>query len=178
MGDIPGRGGGSFGSAALFLFTGSIMQALIPPDDEHPGPNPDDGNTGGRPTKLTPSIILATVQLLMEGNFRCVVARRIGINMATFRRWMANGKRYPDGLYARFRAAVLKAETEGESRAVAGILAAGFADDASHLEWFLERKYPQRWGRFRGELGDMKKRIADLEKLLSAEANVGADAEE
>lgn len=115
------------------------------------------------------------VQYLLAGNFRCTVAKMIGVDPATFRRWMALGKTYSEGIYARFRAAVLVAEAASEANAVATITASG-QDDARHLEWLLERKYPQRWGRYRGELGLLKRRIQELEKLLGADSGETADS--
>ena len=57
------------------------------------------------------------------------------------------------------------AEAGFEAKAVAGINAAG-QDDPKFWCWLLERKYPQRWGRYRGELGELKRRIKQLEALL------------
>jgi hypothetical protein len=139
--------------------------------------NPDDDERprGGRPSKLTEQILTLTVELLIRGNFRSVVATRIGVGARTFRHWMKNGKKYPDGIYGRFRTAVLKAETEAETRAVGNIMEAG-KDDPKYLCWFLERKFPQRWGRYRGELGQLKKRITELEKLLGSDSGEPADS--
>lgn len=139
--------------------------------DTKPPPNPDDGKPPD-PRKLTDALIEGFVRLLLAGNFRQVAAKRLGVHITTLRRWMRLGRRYPDGIYARLRSAVLAAEAEFEASAVAQIRVAG-ADDPAHLEWLLERKFPMRWGRFRGELGLLKKRLAELEKALAADRDDG-----
>lgn len=119
----------------------------------------------GRPVRLTEQLIEGFRAVLLAGNYRTVAARLFGVSPRTFRRWMANGRRFPDGIYARFRSAVVKAEAEFEVNAVATINAAG-RDDPWLLMSMLERKFPQRWGKYRGELGELKRRIRDLERML------------
>ena len=128
--------------------------------------NPDDGGEPD-PRKLTDRLIVAVVELLLAGNFRQVAAQRVGVGQRTFWRWMALGKRYPKGIYGRLRQAVLRAEAEAESRAIRAVLDAGTTVDAIHLEWFLERKFPERWGRYRGELVELRKRVQDLEREVA-----------
>ncbi|VTS00785.1 hypothetical protein, partial : Uncharacterized protein OS=Myxococcus stipitatus (strain DSM 14675 / JCM 12634 / Mx s8) GN=MYSTI_03256 PE=4 SV=1 [Gemmata massiliana] len=127
--------------------------------------NPDDGRPG-RPPKLTTALILKAAALLYEGNFRCDVARAVGIAPDTFGRWMQYGRLYPDGIYATFRRVVLSSEAQFKTRAVGAITAA-----AKHDPWlmltFLERKYPQQFGKYRGELGELKRRISKREKELA-----------
>src|SRR5262245_9720250 len=158
----------------LFSFVvcaGCLMSKFDLPDYlPPPPPNPDDGTGGrGRPPKLTEAFIQSTSTLLIQGNFRCVVAERLGVSPRTFEKWMRRGladvEQFPNSLYVRFRAVVLASEREFECQSVAAIQAAGRSDPA-HLEWLLERKFPQRWGRYRGELGELKRRIRELERLL------------
>lgn len=129
--------------------------------------DPGDKPQRGRPKKLTVEIALGIAAAILEGNFRYVAGQAFGVSAERFRRWMQQGRRFPDGLYGQFRWVVLEAEAEAERRAVKSILAAGTADDPRHLEWWLERKFPQRWGRFRGELVLLRKRVAELEKMLA-----------
>lgn len=142
-------------------------------------PNPDDGNKPGRPRRLTPALILYTVDLCLAGNYRSDVARALGVSYKTFRRWMNAGKKYPDGLYGQFRQAVEVSEATFKTRAVGTVTGAG-ADDPRLLLEFLGRRYPKQFGQFRGELGALKKVIreqavqiarmeAELEVLAGAE---------
>lgn len=139
------------------------------PDDPDAPKEPGDGPSrrrGGQPTRLTPQLQEAIIVMLKRGNYRMVACEAVGIGYNTFKRWMKTGEQIPDGLYGQFRAAVVQAERDAESEAVAWILAAG-RGDPKHLQWFLERKYPQRWGKYRGELGEAKRRIAELERQLN-----------
>lgn len=144
----------------------------MPPPPRNPDHNPDDGDRRGRPTKLTDALIRRAVALLRRFNFRGVVARRLGVNARTFERWMRLGEehagRFPDSIYLRFRREVLAAEAYAEDRALQTIEQDGHAVDARHLEWLLERKYPQRWGRYRGELGLLKRQLAARDKTIAA----------
>ncbi len=135
------------------------------PDD----PPPADPSKCGRPSKLTPAFVTAFVDLIGRGNFRGSTAERLGVSRKTVERWMQAGRRHPDGVYGGFRGRVLAAESKAECRAVARIKAAG-ADDVKHLQWWLERKYPQRWGRGRGELVEVKRRLAALERDIGRAA--------
>lgn len=79
---------------------------------------------------------------------------------------MKTGRDFPEGLYGTFRRLVIESEAEAERMAVRAIYRAGKEDDPKYLAWWLERKFPQRWGKYRGELGEMKRRIRELEELL------------
>ena len=87
------------------------------------------------------------------------------------------GRDYPDGLYGTFRRLVLESEAEAERLAVLSVYRVGREDDPKYLTWWLERKFPQRWGRFRGELGELKRKIAELEALLTRETAAGESEE-
>lgn len=158
-----------------------MSSSTIPPDGIAP-PNPEDGDgKPGRPPKCTQAVIDAAAILLSAGNFRCDVAMALGIGMTTFKRWMASGKRFPEGLYGRFRAVVLRAEGLFKTRAVASITASGESDDPRLLLEFLARKYPRQFGVYRGELGELKRRLklaklpteGDLANLLTGRSDCG-----
>lgn len=131
---------------------------------------PEDGDGsprgGGQPRKLTPEIATAIVAHIANGNYRVAACRAVGVSYTTFKRWIASGKKFPHGLYGQFCAAVAKAEGDAEARVVARLMDHG-QEDPKMLAWFLERKFPQRWGKYRGELGEAKRRIAELEKQLA-----------
>ena len=96
----------------------------------------------GRPTKLTPEVQTKVVQAISGGNYRQVAAEWAGIPPDTLAHWMGR-HREP---YLSFRHAVLEAEKTAEIRAVALVMK-GAAEDPKHAEWWLERKFHERWGR-------------------------------
>jgi hypothetical protein len=136
------------------------------PDDPNAPREPNPAGKRGRPPRLTPQIQEAIILLLHRGNYRRVACEAVGVSYSTFAKWLAAGRSMPDSVYGQFLAAVVVAEREAESEAVAWILTAG-RGDPKHLQWYLERKHPQRWGKYRGELGEAKRRIAELEKQLN-----------
>lgn len=50
-------------------------------------------------------------------------------------------------VYAEFYQALIEAEMEAEIMALAVIRKTGTQKDPRHLQWWLERKFPSRWGR-------------------------------
>ena len=102
--------------------------------------------TGGRRTKLTPETHQKIVSAIRAGNYCTVAARYAGIPEGTFFRWMQRGRHEDSGIYREFHDAVKDGESAAEIRAVATV--------QKHMEgnWqaamtFLERKFPNRWGR-------------------------------
>jgi hypothetical protein len=134
--------------------------------------NPDDAPKRGRPTKLTDTLALSIALAILDGNYRYVAGRVYGVGKRTLVRWMQMGRRFPDGIYGQFRRLVVEAEAEWERAAVRSINLAGRVDDPKLLCWMLERKFPQRYGQWRGELGELKRRVKELEQQL-AQATAG-----
>lgn len=95
-----------------------------------------------RPSKLTPELQERILQAIRGGNFREVAAQWAGIAPETLSRWLAR----PESRFVTFRQAVLEAEQQAEIRAVALILKAA-ETDPRNAQWWLERKFPERWGR-------------------------------
>ena len=61
--------------------------------------------------------------------------------------WLQRGRESERrNIYSEFSEAVKKAEAAAELRAVSGIVAAGRRNWTA-FAWYLERKYPDRWGR-------------------------------
>lgn len=100
----------------------------------------------GRPSVMTPEAVEKLLQALRAGNFRNVAAEWAGISQRVFREWMAKGKDEKAGSFRDFRRRVLEAEKAAEIRAV-GLLMKAAEHDAKHASWWLERKFPERWGR-------------------------------
>lgn len=100
----------------------------------------------GRPPKLSVEVVDKLCQALSAGNYRQVAAEWAGISQSTLREWMRLGKEQKKGPYRDFRRRVLEAEKAAEIRAV-GLVMQAAKDDARHAEWWLERKFNERWGR-------------------------------
>jgi hypothetical protein len=100
----------------------------------------------GRHPKLTPKIQQDVVVSLLAGNFANTAAKYAGLHPATFWRYMKLGSEAESGPYREFYDAVTKAESESEVRAVA-LLRKHAEKQFQAAAWWLERKYPKRWGR-------------------------------
>jgi hypothetical protein len=96
----------------------------------------------GRPTKLTGAIQAKVCEAIRGGNYRETAALWAGVPPETLSRWMKK----PGAKFVAFRRAVLEAERAAEIRAVALVMKAA-AEDPNHAKWWLERKFPERWGR-------------------------------
>ena len=101
----------------------------------------------GRKTKLTKELIAEAEKLLRAGNYACVVAEHLGIGETTWYAWIERGEKEKRGLFREFRESIKRAESTAEIGAVAGVLTAGRDGNWQALAWFLERKYPSRYGR-------------------------------
>jgi len=102
----------------------------------------------GRPTKYTPETVTAIINAIMDGNYKAVAARIAGVSRDTLYEWES---RYPE-----FSDAIKNAEAVGEAEHVARIKRGPMQWQSS--AWFLERKYPDRWGkRERRDTGEGEK---------------------
>lgn len=101
----------------------------------------------GRPTKLTPQTQAKIVQAIVGGNDITVAAAYAGIHKAQFYRWLEKGEQQQQGIYRAFRDAIEKAQADAETRNVALIAKAAQEGTWTAAAWWLERKYPERWGR-------------------------------
>lgn len=141
------------------------MTDTLPP----PPPNPDDGSRGGRPRKLTPGLIDAASALLQTGLPETQVARRLLVGRRTWATWKALGRQYPEGLYGTFQRTLVAAREEFFVQACKSV-----ADGMGHDPWLalavLERRNPKVWGKYGGELGELRRRIKELEGLLGEAA--------
>lgn len=112
----------------------------------------------GRPTKLNEARAAQIVNMVRGGSFALVAARANGIHQATYHAWMARGRdaeRDDDGhcvnpddqLYADFHDSVKDAEAAAEVQSIALIRQSANNGTWQAAAWYLERKYPDRWGR-------------------------------
>ena len=99
-----------------------------------------------RPTKLTPERQTLIIKALREGNYIEAACAYAGIGKTTFYEWMERGQNATRGRYAEFANAVEKARAEAEMRNVQVIQKAAL-DTWQASAWWLERSFPDRWGR-------------------------------
>ena len=98
---------------------------------------------------LTDEVADRIVTLLRAGCYDRVAAEAAGIAPRTFREWLQRGRSLleRDAPYRRLLERVQKARAEGEATHVARITAAAQQGDWHASAWFLERSYPERWGK-------------------------------
>jgi transposase-like protein len=96
----------------------------------------------GRPSKLTVEVQMRVCEALRGGNYRDVAAQWAGISPSTLAKWLKK----KDEKHLAFQRAVEEAERAAEVRAVAIVMKAA-SSEPRHAQWWLERKYPERWGR-------------------------------
>ena len=99
-----------------------------------------------RPTKLTPERQERLTEAIAQGMHYETACQIAGIDYSTFRKWMQRGEEDTSGLFFEFFEAVTRAEAEAEFHAL-GIWRAAMPNDWRAAQMFLERRYPQRWGR-------------------------------
>ncbi|MBY0274724.1 hypothetical protein K2Z84_05250 [Candidatus Binatia bacterium] len=97
---------------------------------------------GGRPPKLTPELQQRIIQAIQGGAYREKAAQFAGIAPETLSRWMSRR----GSPYAEFSQAVLEAEAHA-SVIMALRVSAAAKDDWRAAAWWLERKFPDEWGR-------------------------------
>lgn len=101
-----------------------------------------------RPSKLTDETKRKLVLALRAGNDQKVAAQMAGIGETTFYRWLELAEQ-PDAKkeYREFRELIQRTIAEAEIDAIARIQQAASNGRWQAAAWWLERKYPERWGR-------------------------------
>lgn len=130
---------------------------------------------GGRPSKLTPELQAEVVRAIGDGLYRKDAARLVGVHPESLNKWMQTGRKATHGKHREFYLAVTKEEERVKLLACRSILRAGHgtpgtkssrmvkgADGVERLEvtikparagdwkalaWWLERKFPEEFGR-------------------------------
>ena len=116
---------------------------------------------------LTQEVIALIVECVREGNYQEVAAQWAGVSSRTLTHWLRLGRKNPNSMHGELLRAVQEAEAEAERKQVERIWRAA-AEDPKHAEWWLERKFPQRWGSQKAEVRALERKIAELEKQLGA----------
>ncbi|OPX58898.1 MAG: hypothetical protein A4E25_01435 [Methanobacterium sp. PtaB.Bin024] len=100
-----------------------------------------------RPSKLTPELVDEIVKHIKAGNYPETAAEIAGISSTTFYRWKKYGKERKTGKFREFWESIKKAESFAEGLRVQTILKASEDGNWQAAGWWLERKFPDRWGR-------------------------------
>jgi hypothetical protein len=101
----------------------------------------------GRMVGLTPRIQEIICEVIAAGNYQKVAAQAAGLSEETVIKWRAKGRRGIEP-YASLERAIEQADRECEQSLVAKVMAAT-NDDWRAAAMILERKYPERWSRYR-----------------------------
>lgn len=101
----------------------------------------------GRPTKMSEETTKKICKYIADGNYLDTACRLAGLDYSTMRRWVQKGEQEGKGVYYEFAEALKTAEAQAEAKRVELILKAGKLNDWKANAWYLERKYPERWGK-------------------------------
>ena len=123
-------------------------------------------NPVGRPLKLTPGVTKRLAEAIKAGNYYETACQYVGIDYATFRRWMIKGEKAKSGIFCDFCDAIKKAEAEAEYRMVA-LWQQQIPEDWRAAEKFLANRYPDRWGRKEYIKADIKNHNTNVDVDLT-----------
>ena len=136
----------------------------------------------GRPSKLTSEVQQKICDAIKRGNYYDVACEFAGIGRSTFFRWKNAGEKAKSGKYKDFWDAIKKAESEAEVMYVERIREAAEDGQWTAAAWYLERKYPDRWGRNREnkspDTTEETGEDVDLEAISRAAEEAGNGEEE
>lgn len=105
----------------------------------------------GRKSKLTTDVQDKIVQALRAGNYFETACEYAGVSPSTAYEWIQRGegrhpKRRRTKVYAEFAEAVKKAAANAEVKNVA-VIQQATNDSWRAAAWWLQRRFPSRWGR-------------------------------
>lgn len=103
--------------------------------------------TPGRKTKFTADRIKKIVKAIKEGSPHETAAQAAGISPSTFYSWLQKGEAAETGQYKDFAEKVAQAEAQAESERIRRINNAGRKGEWRADIWYLERRYPEKYGR-------------------------------
>ena len=129
-----------------------------------------------RPTKLTPDVRDRIATMIQAGAYAEQAARAAGISASSYYSWMERGERP----FSEFSETIKTAEAVAEQERVSRIQEAADAGTWQAAAWWLERRFPGRWGRRNPEPpatapGPSAEELdAEVERLLEQAAAAGA----
>lgn len=115
----------------------------------------------GQPTLFTEERRKKILKAVSEGNYRADAAELAGIHPSTLQGWLRIGRKEKSGEHFNFFMAIVDAENSVKTRCIQGVLEAGRVD-AKHYQWYLERKFPEQWGRDSYQLKEMQKAMDEI----------------
>jgi transposase len=108
---------------------------------------PDAVKKPGPKTSLTPEMQGRVIDAIRAGNYLDTAAAYAGIHRSTLHDWLKRGRsKNPEEPFASFVEAVEEAMGKAETRFVA-LIAEAAQTTWTAAAWWLERRYPDRWGR-------------------------------
>lgn len=99
------------------------------------------------PSRLTPSIEAKILSVLQTGVSIKTAAAHVGLAERTVQRWVARGRDAKTGKYRDFALAVDKAREDAQILCAAVWRQAVQKGDWRAARAFLERRYPDEWGK-------------------------------
>lgn len=129
----------------------------------------------GRSSKLTPETQQKIITAISAGAYLETAAAHGSISETTFYRWLQEGEQSTSGAKREFWEAVKKAEADAELMRLARISKAGQEGSWQADAWYLERRYPNRWGKRVNEVsGPDGGPVQVIIKYADVDANGGA----
>lgn len=105
----------------------------------------------GRPMKLTQKLIKEAYEYLKLGNSERTTAQAIGISWQTWENWKNRGEQDREAgkksIFSTFLTTIKKAQAEAIARNVLVIEKAAREGTWQAAAWWLERRYPEEWGK-------------------------------
>ena len=123
------------------------------PSKDRPG-----HRTRGRRSRLTPAVVSAICDALEAGAYGDEAAALAGVSRSTYYSWLRQGRDArerrdlghavppADQVFLDFLESVERAETIPEMKALKRVHRAAQDGSWRAAAWFLERRYPHRWG--------------------------------
>ena len=99
--------------------------------------------------KLNADLTSRIAHLISEGNYVEVACQAVGIGKSTFYSWLKHAEtdEKPRKIYVDFMDTIKKAEAQSESKYLGVIRDAANGGTWQASAWWLERRYPEKWGR-------------------------------
>lgn len=135
-----------------------------------------------RPHAITPRITDAICGYLRAGHYFNVACRLADVSPGTAGEWLQRGEnrhhRPPTQETIAFADAVTAASAEAEANALANVLAGGRGWNGP--AWFLERRFPRRWGvrHIEGDGGTLAAGLVELYWSIVHDDDLGLSAEQ
>lgn len=132
-----------------------------------------------RPTKLTPDVRDRVATMIRSGAYAEQAARAAGIAPSTYYSWLERGEG-GERPFSEFSEAVKTAEAQAEQQRVEHIQDAADAGTWQAAAWWLERRFPGRWGRRSAEPPARSPAVseydldAEVDRLLEQAVAAGA----